>query len=73
MKIKALRWKKFDWGYYAEGINRDYIIRIENKYYRLTTTPNDYGRSILQDAKTAEECKKIAQIQHEESVLRWFE
>lgn len=73
MKIKALRWKKFDCGYYAEGINRDYIIRIENKYYRLTTTPNDYGRSILQDAKTVEECKKIAQIQHEESVLRWFE
>ena len=59
MKIKALRWKKFDWGYYAEGINRDYIIRIENKYYRLTTTPNDYGRSILQDAKTVEECKKL--------------
>ncbi|AZQ92742.1 hypothetical protein C0159_08275 [Moraxella catarrhalis] len=73
MKIKALRWKKFDWGYYAMGVNQNYIIRAENKHYRLTIMPHDYGRPILQDAKTVEECKKIAHIQHEESVLRWFE
>ncbi|ARE65430.1 hypothetical protein C0145_06460 [Moraxella catarrhalis] len=73
MKIKKLEWHQNQNEFFAQGINQSYTIRVENKAFRLTITPINFGRPILQDAKTVEECQAIAQIEHELSLMKWIE